>query len=79
MLPLGNIDSKILVGFIRSCAVCGIEAIQINCVNRDDLLAAQKDPEHYKHIIVRVTGFSCPFVKLSEDWQNELLSRNYYN
>lgn len=79
MLPLGNIDSKILVDFIRSCAVCGIQAIQINCVNRDELLAAQKDPEHYKHIIVRVTGFSCPFVNLSKDWQNEVLSRNYYN
>ena len=46
---------------------------------RYHLLAAQKDPEHYKHIIVRVTGFSCPFVNLSEDWQNEVLSRNYYN
>lgn len=79
MLPLENIDSKTLVGFIRSCAICGIQAIQINCVSRNDLLAAQKDPEHYKHIMIRVTGFSCPFVNLSPEWQEEILSRNYYN
>ena len=45
----------------------------------DELLAAQKDPEHYKHIIVRVTGFSCPFIMLSKEWQEEVLSRNYYD
>ena len=79
MLPLAKIDEDRMVGFIRACAKTGIEAIQINCVSRDELLAAQKDPEHYKHIIVRVTGFSCQFVMLSKEWQEEVLSRNYYN
>ena len=79
MLPSANIDETRLCGFIRACALNGVEAIQINCVSRDELLAAQKDPENYKHIVVRVTGFSCPFVKLSKEWQEEVLSRNYYD
>ena len=45
------------------------------CVNRDDLLKAQKDPDNYRHIIVRVCGFSAPFVLLSPTYQEEFLSR----
>lgn len=78
MLPASKMDEQQLVDFIRACAYSGVEAMQINCVNREELLAAQKEPEKYKHIIVRVTGFSCPFVMLSERWQEEILSRNYY-
>ena len=48
MLPSAKIDEGRMVGFIRACAKNGIEAIQVNCVSRDELLAAQKDPEHYK-------------------------------
>jgi len=54
----------------------GIQAIQLNCVSREELLAAQKDPDSYRHIIVRVCGFSAPFVLLSTEYQNEFLSRN---
>lgn len=79
ILPSARIDEKQLCGFIRACALSGVEAIQINVVSRDELLAAQKEPEKYKHIIVRVTGFSCPFVMLSKQWQEEVLSRNYYD
>ncbi len=79
MLPAAKMDENRLVDFIRACAINHVEAIQINCVNRDELLAAQKEPEKYRHIIVRVTDFSCPFVMLSKEWQDEVLSRNYYD
>ena len=79
ILPSARIDEKQLCAFIRACALNGVEAIQINCVSRDELLAAQKEPDKYRHIVVRVTGFSCPFVMLSKQWQEEVLSRNYYD
>ena len=78
MLPAAKLTEEQLAGFVRACALCGVEAIQVNCVNREELLAAQKEPDRYRHILVRVTGFSCPFVSLSEEWQKEVLSRNYY-
>lgn len=78
ILPTANISEAVMDGFLRGCAASGASILQINCVSREDLLAAQKDPQKYAHIIVRVTGFSAQFIMLSEDFQNEFLSRNYY-
>ena len=39
------------------------------------LLKAQQEPEKYGHIIVRVCGFSAPFVLLSPQYQEEFLTR----
>ena len=33
---------------------------QITMANREDMIAAQKNPEKYKDLVVRVTGFSAP-------------------
>ena len=68
-----------LVQFFRAAAHCGIQALQINCVNQEDLLKAQKDPENYRHIIVRVCGFSAPCVLLSPTYQEEFLSRMFHD
>lgn len=74
-LPAGKMDRETLTEFFYATAECGVQAIQPNCVSRETLLAAQKDPENYGHIIVRVCGFSAPFVLLSEEYQNEFITR----
>ena len=76
-LPAGGMDADRLIAFLRMAAASGAEAIQPNCVDRETLLAAQRDPEHYRHVIVRVCGFSAPFVLLSEEYQREILTRTY--
>ena len=76
-LPAGGMDSDRLVAFLRMAARAGVEAIQPNCIDRETLLAAQREPENYRHIIVRVCGFSAPFVLLSREYQAEILSRTY--
>ena len=76
-LPACGMDSDRLVAFLRMAARSGTAAIQPNCIDKETLLAAQKDPESYRHIIVRVCGFSAPFVLLSKEYQEELLSRMY--
>ena len=78
-LPAGKINQTQLVQFFRAAAHCGIQALQINCVNQEDLLKAQKDPENYRHIIVRVCGLSAPFVLLSPTYQEEFLSRMFHD
>jgi len=50
----------------------------ITVVSRDDLENAMKDPEHYRHIFVRVGGFSARFVELDYDIQLEILNRTLY-
>ncbi|MBQ8975757.1 MAG: hypothetical protein IJ072_08575, partial [Oscillospiraceae bacterium] len=49
--------------------------IQINVISVDTLRAAQKDPESYKNLVVRVAGFSAYFVELHVSGQDDLISR----
>ncbi len=74
-LPTGGMDINRAVEFFRMLARSGALSIQPNCVRREDLLAAQKDPASYGHIIVRVCGFSAPFVLLPPIYQQEVLTR----
>ena len=48
---------------------------QFTYVSRDDLLKAQKAPENYGNLRVRVSGFSDYFVRLNEDIQNDIIKR----
>ncbi|MDF2614411.1 MAG: glycyl radical protein [Clostridia bacterium] len=49
--------------------------VQINVVSKEDLLEAQKRPEKYKNLCVRVTGYSAYFVQMGKKAQDELISR----
>ena len=49
--------------------------IQINVVNNEVLRAAQQDPQNYKHILVRVAGYSSYFVDLSKEIQDNIIER----
>lgn len=52
--------------------------LMVTIVDRGILEDAQKHPENYPNLIVRVSGFSAVFVNLDKDVQNELLSRTLY-
>lgn len=49
--------------------------IQLNAVTREELLQAREDPEKYKSLRVRVSGFSDYFVRLEESMQNNVIER----
>ncbi len=49
--------------------------IQFNIVNAETLKEAQKEPEKYKDLIVRVAGYSDYFVDLTTELQNEIIKR----
>lgn len=78
MLP-HNISVDNCESLLRTVANTATQSLQLNCVSRSTLLDAQKIPKKYPDLIVRVTGFSAKFTSLSEEWQNEILSRNFYN
>jgi len=52
--------------------------IQFNVVTAHTLRQAQLKPEQYKDLIVRVAGYSDYFVDLTEELQNEIITRNEY-
>lgn len=49
--------------------------VQYNIVSRDTLLAAKKDPEKYRDLIVRVAGYCAFFTTLSPDQQDDIIAR----
>jgi formate C-acetyltransferase len=53
----------------------GGQELQINVVNSDMLRAAQKNPEQYQDLVVRVAGFSEFFVRLTPELQEDVLAR----
>ena len=65
--------------FLRAAADSALQSLQLNCTSKEQLLDAQKHPEKYPDLIVRVCGFSAKFTSLSPEWQQEVLTRNFYD
>jgi len=73
---LSNDDSlHKLQSLIRTYFKLGGMQAQINVVNKDTLLEAQRHPEMYRSLIVRVSGWSSRFVNLSKALQDDIISR----
>jgi len=53
--------------------------IQFNVVNAEQLKDAQKHPEQYRDLIVRVAGYSDYFIDLGQDLQNEIIRRTEHD
>lgn len=49
--------------------------LQFNVVSKETLLDAQKHPENYKHLVVRVAGYSALFTTLSKSLQDDIIRR----
>lgn len=72
----GSAGTKKLMSFVRSWVDLKLWHIQFNVINRETLIQAQKDPEKYRDLIVRVAGYSAYFVDLSPALQQEIIARS---
>ncbi|MHB8085072.1 MAG: pyruvate formate lyase family protein [Dehalococcoidia bacterium] len=61
--------------FLRSYAENGGSALQVNMIDADILRDAQKNPEDYRHLLVRVTGYNAYFTSIGRELQNEIIAR----
>ena len=53
----------------------GGHQMQINTINRETLIDAQRHPELHRHLIVRVWGWSGYFVELDREYQDQIIRR----
>lgn len=60
---------------VKSFMDMGGHQLQLNAVNRDTMLDAQKHPENYRNLIVRVWGWSGYFVELDKVYQDHIIQR----
>ena len=52
--------------------------MQISAVDREMLLSAQENPDAYRDLMVRVTGYSAVFVDMCKQAQDDLIKRNTF-
>ena len=64
---------------VKSFIERGGHQLQLNAVNRETLLDAQKHPEKHTHLVVRVWGWSAYFVELDKRYQDHVIARQVYN
>jgi len=68
-------DLKKFASLIRTYFKFGGHHIQFNIVDTQTLLDAQKHPENYRDLLVRVAGYSDYFNDMTEQLQNEIIAR----
>ena len=61
--------------YIKTWAQLGINNLQLNMVDNETLFAAQKEPEKYSEVMVRVAGYSACFVELNTKTQDTIIAR----
>jgi formate C-acetyltransferase len=76
---VGRDGTKKLMSLIRTASDLKMWHLQFNIINRDTLIAAQKDPEKYRNLLVRVAGYSAYFVDLTPQLQNEIIERTEHS
>ena len=64
-----------LITLLRTACMLGNGEMQFNYLDNNTLIEAQKHPEQYRDLIVRVAGYSAFFVELCKDVQDEIISR----
>jgi formate C-acetyltransferase len=64
-----------LAALVRAYGQVGGTCLQVNVVSPDTLRAAQKDPDAYGNLLVRVTGYNAYFVTLGKEIQDEIIAR----
>lgn len=61
--------------FLRGYVENGGTALQVNMIDADMLRDAQKHPEDYRHLLVRITGYNAYFTSIGKELQDEIIAR----
>lgn len=68
-----------MMALLKSMCTLGVYHIQFNVIDQEKLIKAQKNPENYKGLLVRVAGYTAYFVELGKDVQDEIIGRTVQN
>lgn len=67
------------IAFLKGYVENGGTALQINMVDANMLRDAQQNPDQYKHLLVRITGYNAYFTTIGKELQDELIARESHS